>query len=363
VKNLNKKKRPICGVVTAEANSIEQRQIIEGIVAQNQLYGIDTAVISNIYNPNVKEQELYCENKIYDLILSEDLDSIILISESFVNDELRKYVTDYVFRRDIPIVMIGNPTDGAADNGCIYINTSDENDIEDVTNHLIEVHGLNDIHLLTGYDYVKASQLRVQGYKKALESHEIPFDQDKVFYGNFWMNSGEDMAEKYADGSLKLPQGIVCANDYMAYGLIDKFAELGISVPEDVMIAGYEFVGNRELHTPVLTTYQRNREAIGKAAAEAVYNKLNGIEFNFVPPRGRLISGGSCTCGADHRQYRKELKLARVKKDFEHFNLFQPLDQQLTNARTLDEFMSTCGSFQWQVRSVNDTFLPLQKLV
>ena len=97
MKNLNKKKRPICGVVAAEANSIEQRQIIEGIVSQNQLYGIDTAVISNIYNPNVKEQELYCENRIYDLNLSEDLDSIILISESFVNDELRKYVTDYIF--------------------------------------------------------------------------------------------------------------------------------------------------------------------------------------------------------------------------------------------------------------------------
>ena len=82
MKNLNKKKRPVCGVVAAEANSIEQRQIIEGIVSQNQLYGIDTAVISNIYNPNVKEQELYCENRIYELILSEDLDSIILISES-----------------------------------------------------------------------------------------------------------------------------------------------------------------------------------------------------------------------------------------------------------------------------------------
>lgn len=361
MKNLNKKKRPVCGVVAAEANSIEQRQIIEGIVSQNQLYGIDTAVISNIYNPNVKEQELYCENRIYELILSEDLDSIILISESFVNDELRKYVTDYIFRKNVPVVVIGNIMDGLVNPNCIYINTSDENDMEDVTNHLIEEHGLKDIHLLTGYDFIKASQLRVQGYKKALESHGIPFDANKVFYGNFWMNSGEDMAEKYADGSIPLPQGIVCANDYMAYGLMDKFSELGISVPEDVMIAGYEFVGGRELHTPVLTTYQRNREELGRAAAESVYNKMNGIDTEFSPPRGKIIKGGSCSCGADCKQLRQELSLARVKKDFEHFNLFNPLDQQLTNARTLDEFMSTCGSFQWQVRSVNDIIFCLYK--
>lgn len=361
MKNLNKKKRPICGVVAAEANSIEQRQIIEGIVSQNQLYGIDTAVISNIYNPNVKEQELYCENRIYDLILSEDLDSIILISESFVNDELRKYVTDYIFRKTVPVVVIGNTLDGLTASNCIYINTSDENDIKDVTNHLIEEHGLTDIHLLTGYDFVKASQLRVKGYKKALESHGIEYDPEKVFYGNFWMNSGEDMAEKYADGTIKLPEGIVCANDYMAYGLIDKFSELGISVPKDVMIAGYEFVGGRELHAPVLTTYQRNREALGRAAAETVYNKLNGIDISFSPPRGQIIKGGSCTCGSDTCQLRKELKLARVKKDFEHFNLFNPLDQKLTNARTLDEFMNICGSFQWQVRSVNDIMFCLYK--
>ena len=64
-----RKKRMMIGIVTAEANSIEQRQIIKGIARFNQCVGVDTIVFSNNYNPNIREKELFCENKVYDLIL------------------------------------------------------------------------------------------------------------------------------------------------------------------------------------------------------------------------------------------------------------------------------------------------------
>ncbi|WP_026053038.1 hypothetical protein [Ruminococcus flavefaciens] len=102
-----KKKRMIFGVVTAEANSIEQRQIIKGIARFDQCVGIDTIIFSNNYNPNVKEKELFCENKIYDLILSDEIDGLIVTSESFVNEELRKNIADYISRKTIPVVIAG----------------------------------------------------------------------------------------------------------------------------------------------------------------------------------------------------------------------------------------------------------------
>ena len=68
-----KKKRMIFGVVAAEANSIEQREIIRGIAQFDKSAGIDTIIFSNNYNPNVKEKELYCENKIYELMQSDEL--------------------------------------------------------------------------------------------------------------------------------------------------------------------------------------------------------------------------------------------------------------------------------------------------
>ena len=102
-----------------------------------------------------------------------------------------------------------------------------------------------------------------------------------------------DPANPAVKGELKLPQAVVCANDYMAYGLIDKFDELGIKEPDDVTVVGYEFVGDRFMHQPLLTTYKRNRESIGEDAANMVYSRLKKREFLFSPPRGEMICGTS----------------------------------------------------------------------
>jgi DNA-binding LacI/PurR family transcriptional regulator len=91
------------------------------------------------------------------------------------------------------------------------------------TKDVVEKHGFKEIDIITGYDFIEASNLRVNGYRKSLEKHGIEYDEKRVHYGNFWMNSGEELAERYHSGELPLPQAIVCANDYMAYGLIDKF--------------------------------------------------------------------------------------------------------------------------------------------
>ena len=127
VGNLIKKKRMIFGVVAAEANSIEQRQVIKGIARFNQCVGIDTIIFSNNYNPNIKEKELFCENRIYDLILSDELDGLIIISESFVNEDLRKVIADLLSRKTIPIVVVGTYLAELDMPQCTFINTSDEN--------------------------------------------------------------------------------------------------------------------------------------------------------------------------------------------------------------------------------------------
>lgn len=62
-----------------------------------------------------------------------------------------------------------------------FINTNDKDDVKSITNHLIDVHGFTNIDILTGHKFIDASHLRVNGYKEALESHGIFFDEQKVF--------------------------------------------------------------------------------------------------------------------------------------------------------------------------------------
>ena len=305
---MNKPKRPIICVVSAEANSIEQRQILFGIIEKAQEYGYDTAVLSNIYNPNISINSLECENKIYELVLSEQISAVILISESFVNEQIREAIANSMLTKDVPIIVLGAHLEEFANSKFTFINTSDIDDTVEIIDHLIDEHGLTDIDYLSGYDYLEFSHNRAEGYRQSLRKHGIEVDENKIHFGDFWMTSGEELAKKYVSGALPLPQAVACANDYMAYGLLDEFRRNNIRVPEDVAVIGYEYINQRLMHYPLLTTYQRNRADLGRCAVEMIRDRLDGIkEPEFTPPKGRFIQGDSCPCGKKLDNYFKEL--------------------------------------------------------
>ena len=356
---MNRKKRNIIGVIAAEASSIEQRQIIMGIAARAIELGFDTAVITNIYNPTFSDDELYCENNIYELIMSDDLDALILISESFVNEGLRHDIAGYLKKKNMPVIVLGTYIPELDLPNCTLLNTSDENDIFEAAEHLIKVHNIDDIDILTGQKEIDASRRRVDGYRKALESNGITFDEKKVHYGDFWMTSGTTLADKYVSGEIRMPKAVICANDYMAYGLLDRFEELGVNVPETISVIGYEYIGDRMLHTPLLTTYQRSRSQLGRAAVDMIHCRMNGEEYEFTPPKDTIIYGNTCPCGYDRTQYGEELRKARISKDYDFWNLFNPLDQKLIKCRTVDDFVDTCGSLHWLVRNTHNIFFCL----
>jgi len=357
---MGRPKRPILGVVAAEANSIEQRQIIKGISAKAQQFGYDTVVISNVFNPNVVEKAFFCENQIYRLILSDDISAIILISESFVNETLRKNVAEYIRQKDVPVVVIGTYIEEFDIPGARLINTDDKADIYEIISHLIEEHGFTDIDFITGTEGIEASKLRAEGYRKALTDHGIEVDEKKIRTGDFWTSSGTRFADMYADGTIPIPQAIACANDYMAYGLLEGLAKHGIDVPGKVTVIGYEYIEKRMFYIPLLTTYQRNREELGRAAADIIHQKLiSGKDMRFTPPKGELIRGDSCPCGRNNTLYYQELEKVKAKRDFEFWNLFTFPDQELTQCRNLKDFSEILGKYHWLVRDAYDIYLCL----
>lgn len=358
---MNKPKRPIICVVSAEANSIEQRQLLSGIIEKAQEYGYDTAVLSNIYNPNISVNSLESENRIYELVHSEQISAVILISESFVNEQIREAIANSMLSKDVPMIILGAHLEEFRDPKFTFLNTGDEDDSEELVDHLIEKHGFTNIDFLTGNDYLELSRKRAEGYRRSLRKHGIPVDERKIHYGDFWMTSGEELADKYANGSLPLPQAVACANDYMAYGMLDEFRRSNIRVPEDITVISYDYIAKRIMHYPMLTSYQRNRADLGRSAVEIIHCRLEGIpEPDFVPPKGRFILGDSCPCGKNLDEYFTELNDVKIKRDFEAWNLFSSLDQEITESKNLDEFVEILGKFHWLIRDARNIMLCLQ---
>ena len=354
------KRRMIFGVVAANAADIEQREILSGAIKTAQSMNIDIAVISNIYNPIETADVLKAENNIYDLILSEELDGIILISEAILNHDVESLIISRLAKKAVPTVVVGTALEGFTLPFFHYVNTSDENDIEDITDHLIDVHGFTDIHILTGHDTLEASHKRINGYRASLEKHDIAYDERKVFFGDYWMNSGHDLARRYISGELPYPEALICCNDYMAYGLLDEFMEQDIDITEKMSVVGYEYVRERRNHTPLLTTYQRNRSALGEDAVRLLERKISTGRYKSVkPPRGRIICGDTCPCGARNPDIKREIKDVQVKATYDFLNLFSQLEHRLTECRNIDEFVARCWDFQFMIRGVDKLYMCL----
>ena len=352
----------IC-VIGAEVNNVEQRKILEGIIEEAHTKRTDVIVISNLYNHLEQERAECADNKVYELISYIRTDAFIILSESFVNPALRKRIHDLLIKRtDIPVIMVGTPLPEFEPHLFPCISTSDKKDIEAIVDKLIEENGFTQISFLSGPFSLEPSQKRIEGYRSSLEKHNIPYDECMVYEGDFWYNSGEKLAGKYISGELQYPQALVCANDYMAFGVLDAFAAAGIEITQHMSLVGYEYIPERSLHKPVLATFQRNRKALGTAAVDIILGKLDKTApvFSFEPPSGTFIAGQSCHFSDYYDdKLQEELCILRSKNQYEYWNLKSDMESYLTECKNYNEFISVMGKELFIIRNATDIVLCL----
>ena len=354
-------KYTICAI-GAEVNNIEQRQILSGIIEESKKNSIELIVLSNLYNYLQPEKSDSADNKIYEMLSVIKADGFIILSESFVNPKIRVKIHDLLIKRtQIPIILAGTELPEFSPKYFSYVNTSDQKDMETVTDKLIEENHFTRIALLTGPLSLEPSRNRRDGYRKSLEKHGIPYDENLVYEGDFWYTSGERLAKRYILGELPCPQALVCANDYMAFGVLDAFAEAEIDITEHMALMGYEYIPERSLHKPLLTTFQRNRHSLGISAVNNLICRIEGKgEPLFEPPCGNIIAGQSCPCGfSSDTKLQEELVFMRTVSQYTYWNLKSDMASRLTECKNYDEFISAMGEELFIVRYAKDVVLCL----
>ncbi|MDO5559847.1 MAG: substrate-binding domain-containing protein [Oscillospiraceae bacterium] len=352
--------RPIVAVITAVASQSAQKELMLGIIEQAKAFGYDTAVFSNIYNMSQENENLICEQRIFDLILSDQIAAVILDSEAFVSHSLIKYISKLIMKKNTPVILVGEQLPDFSNPAFFCINTNDCYDLELLTNHLIEVHKFSKIDILTGPKKNQISENRLEGYRKSLIRHGLFPEDNNYFYGDFWLTSGENLANRYISGELELPEAIVCANDRMAFGMLRTFKHSNIKVPDDVAVVAYELSERRIFFSPLLTVYRRNRRSLGKKAVMLINSLLNNTQLPDInSPPGELICGESCHCHADAGVTYDQLENELDMKDYERYVVFSTMEQKLTAAKNPDEFAAIMGEFQWMIRNVQSVYLCL----
>ena len=135
-------------------------------------------------------------------------------------------------------------------------------------------------------------QLRFLNFLQAIESHGLSVDRDLT--GNTLHIS--DCLTQHLPRLLERGcTAIVCSHDMLANSVLNHCQELGLRVPEDISILGFDDLPLCQLTTPPLTTIRQDRSDLGKSAFFAITNQLNKVPLGTFLLHASLVQRGSCS--------------------------------------------------------------------
>jgi Transcriptional regulators len=142
------------------------------------------------------------------------------------------------------------------------------------TNHLISL-GHTCIAMIGGTDQTSTGRDRYAGYADALRKAGLPVDPSLRIPGPRTKQGGFEAAVTFLSMPQK-PTAAVCWNDLVAIGLMNGIARAGLVVGRDVSVTGYDDLEEAAIATPALTTVWNGQSEVGRSAARALLDKLNG---------------------------------------------------------------------------------------
>ncbi|MGS0497170.1 LacI family transcriptional regulator [Pseudoalteromonas sp. S1727] len=170
-------------------------------------------------------------------------------------------------------VLSGRPTDDDQDT-CIYVN--DYKAAYEITTHLL-AHGHENIGFICGDKEHKSTSERLEGYKAALADHQVKFNSDFVYDGKYSFESGVEGAKTLlADNNKLAITAILGGNDEMAAGALFASRLMGIAIPEQLSITGFEDSPFSRQTWPKLTTAHQANDIISQHAARLLFTKTRG---------------------------------------------------------------------------------------
>ena len=140
------------------------------------------------------------------------------------------------------------------------------------TNHLIEL-GHRRIGFLAGRPDLESARRREAGYRSALEAAGIPFEDDLMRVGGFTGETAAAPAHELLSRDGR-PTAIFAANDLSAIQVMRTADELGLTVPGDLSVIGFDNIPQSAMTDPPLTTVDQSIQALGHEAVRVLIDLI-----------------------------------------------------------------------------------------
>lgn len=320
-----------------------QNDIIRGVSQEANRAGYRVEIFSNFgtYGENYLHAE--GEKNIMNLPNLEEYDAIIVAPDTYDLVGMYEALSEKILTQvDCPVVSLR-----CEDSNFYNVLIDDEQAMATMVEHLITVHGMKRICFMTGRMDLVDARRRLQGYRKAMEAHNLMVTDHMIFEGDYWREKGELAVDWFLSGG-EYPEAIVCANDFMAISVCEALQGRGIRIPKDICVTGFDHIDEAKYYTPSLTSVIVQSEAMGKAAVGILRNLFEGRkqeQYVYVPVG--ISYGGSCGCV----QYDNNNSIRELYREKEYLkssimlNAYANVDMESCN--TMGELFQTAYKYSY----------------
>ena len=215
-----------------------------------------------------------------ELLFAQEIDALIVatgvycagIPQEELESELYRFGRRPVISAAIPLNLPN----------CYTVQADCKKSYLDVVTHLKNVHGCKNIAFLSAAATKSKEAIeRLEAFKEAMAANKLKFNEKFLFEGKFTDFDAEAAMKKTLKTKADVKfDAVVCANDMMAIGCYRVLQELGLSIPGDVKVVGFDDAQFASRANPRLSTINQNIYNQGYQCAKTALEVLEGKEID-----------------------------------------------------------------------------------
>lgn len=298
-RNLVLKKSNLIGLVVTDIRNPFYAELARGIEDKAHQVGYNVIFCSTDHKPERMDSYVH-------LMLDVGVDGLI-----FASSRLHEPIVEKLIAERFPLVLVNRKIKGEGFN---YVVLDNFKGAYEITRHLIDL-GYKKIAIVDGPSSVFTGLERLKGFQRALKDSDISLRPEYIVQDNFSRATGYAGARKLLEMQDK-PEAIFAGSDYIAMGVFDATEELGMRIPEDVALVGFddtEFASNQRIR---LTTVSQREYTMGSLGVQILIDTIENKEMDYthkVVLDSRLIIRESCGHKLRVSSQKEEAVLSIVK--------------------------------------------------
>lgn len=216
------------------------------------------------------------EQSFLNLMMSRQIDGMIILGSQLPFDSSLEE------RHNLPPMVMANEFASELELPSVHIDNLTAS--FEAVNHLLKL-GHSRIACIAGPHHMPLCQYRLQGYIQAIQRHGITLEPRYIVHGDFTFDAGAAAMKKLMALPTP-PKALFCHSDILALGAMSYAKNMGLRVPQDLSVIGFDDIELSRYSDPQLTTVAQPGFNIGCEAMNLLLEQLQG---KMVPNGSRLL--------------------------------------------------------------------------